>query len=158
MFEEFASGGVEHQKSFWSTHMCQCLTEVCKAIHLCRLHSFAESCETNWFSRVSNGFGCGNVVSDMFVKWLSSSEEHKWGRCMGAGAMGDGLVGRKDRRRQQQRVLRLNHHPWRRCLRLNHHPWRSASLKSSRWGVAWKQGGTGAGDESIAAAGLGGRL
>ncbi len=33
-----------------------------------------------------------------------------------------------------------------------------ALLKSIRWGVAWKQGGTGAGDESVEAAGLGGRL
>jgi hypothetical protein len=33
-----------------------------------------------------------------------------------------------------------------------------ASLKLSRWGVAWKQGRTGAGDESVEAAGLGGRL
>jgi hypothetical protein len=31
-------------------------------------------------------------------------------------------------------------------------------LKSSHWGVAWKQGGTGAGDESVEAAGLGGGL
>jgi hypothetical protein len=28
-------------------------------------------------------------------------------------------------------------------------------LKSSHWGVVWKQGGTGAGDESVEAAGLG---
>ncbi len=31
-----------------------------------------------------------------------------------------------------------------------------ASLKLSRWGVAWNRGGTGAGDESVEAAGLGG--
>jgi hypothetical protein len=33
-----------------------------------------------------------------------------------------------------------------------------ALLKSSLWGVAWKQGRTGAGDESVEAAGLGGEL
>ncbi len=33
-----------------------------------------------------------------------------------------------------------------------------APLKSGRWGVAWKQGGTGAGNESVEAAGLGGGL
>ncbi len=97
MFKEFASGGVEHRKNFWTANMCQCLTEVCKAVNLCRLHSFAETCKTNWFSRGPCRFGGGNVVSDTFVKWLSSGEEHKWGRHMGAGAMGDGLAGRKDR-------------------------------------------------------------
>ncbi len=30
-----------------------------------------------------------------------------------------------------------------------------ALLKSSHWGVAWKQGRTGAGDESVEAAGMG---
>jgi hypothetical protein len=79
-------------------------------------HSFAEICKTNWFSRGPNGFGCGNVVSDTFVKWLSSGEERKWGRRTGAGAMGDGLAGRKYRQRQGQQVLRLNHHPWRRRI------------------------------------------
>ncbi len=33
-----------------------------------------------------------------------------------------------------------------------------ALLKLSHWGVAWKQGGTGAGDGSVEAAGLGGGL
>jgi hypothetical protein len=64
------------------------------------------------------------VVSDTFVKWLSCSEERKWGRHTGAGAMGDGLAGRKDQRRQRQLVPRLYHHPWRWHSRLNHHPWR----------------------------------
>jgi hypothetical protein len=102
MFEDFASGGVEPQKSFWTAHMYQCLTEVCKSINLCRLHSFAVTCKTNCFSRGLNGLGGWNVVSDTFVKWLTSSEKHKWGRRTGAGAIGDGLEGRKDRQWQQQ--------------------------------------------------------
>jgi hypothetical protein len=100
MFEEFASGGVKHQKRFWTTHMRQCLTEVCKPINLCRLHGLAEPCKTNWFSRGPTGFCNGNVVSDTFVQWLSSSEERKWGLRTGAGATGDGLAGRKDWQRQ----------------------------------------------------------
>jgi hypothetical protein len=47
-----------------------------------------------------NGFGGGNVVSDTFVQWLSSGEERKWGLRTGAGAMGDGLAGGKNRWRQ----------------------------------------------------------
>jgi hypothetical protein len=39
MLEEFTSGGVEHQKSFWTANKCQCLTEVCKTVNLCRVHS-----------------------------------------------------------------------------------------------------------------------
>jgi hypothetical protein len=93
-----------------------------RTVNLCRLHSFAETCKTNWFSRGPNGFGSGNVVSDTFVKWLPSGEECKWGQRTGAGAMGDGLAGRKDWRRQQRWVPRLNHHPWRRRPRLTHHP------------------------------------
>ncbi len=88
MFEEFTSGGVEHQKSFWTANKHQCLTEVYKTVNLCRLHSFAETCKTNWFSWGPNGFGSGNVVSDTFVKWLSRGEECKWGQRTGAGAMG----------------------------------------------------------------------
>jgi hypothetical protein len=35
------------------------------------------------------------VVSDTFVKWLSSGEERKWGQRTQASVMGDGLaVGR----------------------------------------------------------------
>jgi hypothetical protein len=94
MFKEFASGGVEQQKSFLPANMHQCLTEVCKTVNLCMLHSFAETCKTDWFSRGSNRFGGGNVVSDTFVKWMSIGEERKWDRHMGAGAMGDGLAGR----------------------------------------------------------------
>jgi hypothetical protein len=127
MFEEFASGGVEHQKSFWTTNKRQCLTEVCKNVNLCRLHSFAETCKADWLSRGPNGFGSGHVVGDTYVKWLSSGEERKWGWHMGAGVMGDGIVSKKDHWRQQQRVPRLNHHPG-----------ESALLKLSRWGVAWK--------------------
>jgi hypothetical protein len=67
--------GVEHRKSFWTTNKVQCLTEVCKTVNLCSLHSLAETCKTNWFSRGPNGFGGGNVVSDTLVKWLTSSEE-----------------------------------------------------------------------------------
>jgi hypothetical protein len=93
-----------------------CLTEVCKTVSRCRLHSLAETCKTNWFSRGLNGFGGGNVVNDTFVKWLSSGKERKWGGRTGACAMGDGLAGRKDRWRQQQRVPKLNHHPWRRLI------------------------------------------
>jgi hypothetical protein len=85
MFKEFASGGVEHQKRFWTAHICQCLTEVCKAVNLCWLHSFTETCKTVWFSRGPNRFGGGNVVSDTFVKLLSSDEERKWGGGTGAG-------------------------------------------------------------------------
>ncbi len=99
MFEEFASGGVEHRKSFLTAHMHQCLTELCKPINFCRLHGLAEPCITDLFSSGPNGFGGGNVVSDTFVHWLSSGEERKWGRRTGAGAMGDGLAGRKYRRR-----------------------------------------------------------
>jgi hypothetical protein len=95
MFKEFASGGVKHQKNFWTAHMHQCLTEVCKPVNLCRLNGFAEPCETNWFSRGPNGFGGVNVASDTFVQRLSSGEERKWGLRTGAGAMGDGLAGRK---------------------------------------------------------------
>ncbi len=76
------------------------MTEVCKTIDLCRLYSFAETCKTNWFSTDPNEYGGGSVVSDTFVKWLSSGEERKWDWKMGAGAMDDGLVGRKYRRRQ----------------------------------------------------------
>jgi hypothetical protein len=145
MFKEFASGGVEHQKSFWTAHMCQCLTEVCKPVNLCRLHSFAETCKTHWFSRDPNKFGSGNAVSNTFVKWLSSGEEHKWGRQTGAGAMGDGFAGRKDWRRQQRRVPGLNHHPWRRGQKLTHHPWRRciAKVKLLRSGLEarWDRGG-----------------
>ncbi len=100
MFKEFASGGVEYQKSFWTTHMHQCLTEVCKLVILCRLHGLAEPCKANWFSRGPNRFGRGNVVSDIFVQWLSSGEERKWGLRTGVGAMRDGHAGRKDRQRQ----------------------------------------------------------
>jgi hypothetical protein len=82
-----------------------------QTVNLSRLHSFAETCKTNWFSRGPEGFGGGNVVHDTFMKWLSSSEERKWGRRTGAGAMGDGLAGRKDWWRQWQQVPRLNHHP-----------------------------------------------
>ncbi len=95
MFEKFSSGGVEHRKSFWTAHIHQCLAEVCKAINLCRLNGFAVPCKTNWFSSGLNGLGSGNVVSNTFVKWLSSCEEHKWGQRTGVGAMGDGLMGRK---------------------------------------------------------------
>jgi hypothetical protein len=101
MFKKFASGRSEHQKSFWTAHMRQCLAEVCKAVNLCRLHSFAETYKTNWFSRGPNRFGGGNVVSDTVVKWLSSCKEHKWGQRTGVGAMGDGLLDRKDQQRQQ---------------------------------------------------------
>ncbi len=52
------------------------------------------------FSRGLDGFGSGNVVSDTFVKWLSSGEERKWGRRTGVGVVGDGLAGRKDQQRQ----------------------------------------------------------
>ena len=52
------------------------------------------------------------MVSDTFLKWLSSGKERKWGRRTGAEAMGDGLAGRKDRWKQRQQVPRLNHHPW----------------------------------------------
>jgi hypothetical protein len=100
MFEEFASRGVKHQKSFWTAHMRQCLKEVCKPVNICRLYGFVEPCKTYWFSRDPNGFGSGNVVSDTFMQWLSSSEERKWGLRTGACAMGDGLMGRKDRRRK----------------------------------------------------------
>jgi hypothetical protein len=101
MFEEFtSSGGVEHQKSLWTAKKHQCLAEVCKTVNLCRLYSFAETCKTNWFGRGLDVFGSGNVVSDTFVKWLSSNEERKWGRCTGVGAVGDGLAGRNDRWRQ----------------------------------------------------------
>ncbi len=68
MFKEFTSGGVKHQKSFWTTNKCQCLTEVCKTVNLRRLHSISETSKTNWFSRGPNKFGGGNVVSDTFVK------------------------------------------------------------------------------------------
>ncbi len=68
MFEEFASGGVKHQKSFWTAYMGQRLTEVCKPFNLCRLHGFAETCKTNWFSRGPNRFGGGNVVDDAFMQ------------------------------------------------------------------------------------------
>jgi hypothetical protein len=132
MFEEFASGGVKHRKIFWNTNKHQCLTEVCKTVNICRLHSFAETCKTNWFSRGPNGFGGGNVVSDTFVKWLSCGEERKWGRHTGAGAMGDGLAGRKYWRRQWQRVLRLNQHPWRRRQGSITTLGEGALLKSSR--------------------------
>ncbi len=60
MFKEFASGGVKHRKSFWTANKRQYLTKVCKTVNLCRLHSFAETCKTNWFSRVPNRFGGGN--------------------------------------------------------------------------------------------------
>jgi hypothetical protein len=116
MFEEFTSRGVKHQKRFWTANKRQCLTEVCKTANLRRLHSFAETCKTNWFSRGPNGFCSGNVINDTFVKWLSSGDERKWGRCMGADAMADELAGRKDQQRQWQRVPRLNDHPWRRCI------------------------------------------
>ncbi len=124
MFKVFAGEEVEHQKSFWTPLMCQCLTEVSKPVNLCRLHSFAETCKIDWFSRGLNGFGGGNVVSDTFVQWQSSGEERNWGLCMGVGAMGGGLAVRKDRWRQQRRAPRLNHHLWRRCPRLTYHPWR----------------------------------
>jgi hypothetical protein len=101
MFEEFASGGAEHQKSLWTANKRQCLTEVCKTVNLCRLHSIVETCKTDWFSRGTNRFGGGNLVSDTFMKRLSSREERKWGRHTGAGVMGDGLMGRKDRRRKR---------------------------------------------------------
>ncbi len=93
MFEKLTSGGVKHQKSLWTAHMRQCLTEVCKLVNLCRLHIFAETFKTNWFSRGLNRIGGRNVVSDTFVKQLSSSEERNWGRCTGTGGMGDGLAG-----------------------------------------------------------------
>ena len=133
MFVEFASGGVEHQKSFWTTNKLQFLTEACKTVNLCRLHSFADTCKTDWFSRVPNKSGSGNVLSNTFVQWLSHGEERKWGRCMGAGAMGDGLVGRKDWWRQWQKVPRLDHHPWIRHPRLNHHPWRRRIADVEPW-------------------------
>ncbi len=110
----------------WTTNKHQCLTEVCKAVNLCWLHSFLETCKTDWFSRGPNEFGSGNVVSDTFVKWLSSNEERKWGQRTGAGVMGDGLAGRKDRRRQQQRVPRPNHHPLRRCI------WEAGGMRQQR--------------------------
>ena len=96
MFEEFASGGVEHQKSFWTTNKLQFLTEACKTVNLCRLHSLAETCITSWFSKGPNGFGGGNVVSDTFMKRLSSGEKRKLGRRMGAGVMEERLTVRKD--------------------------------------------------------------
>jgi hypothetical protein len=63
------------------------------------MHGLAEPYKTGWFSSGSNGFGGGNVVSDTFVKWLSSCEECKWGWRTGMGVMGDGLAGRKYRQR-----------------------------------------------------------
>ncbi len=129
MFKEFANGGVKHQKSFGTAHIFQFLTEVCKPVNLCRLHSFAETCKTDWSSRGPNRFSGGNAVSDAYVQWLSSGEERKWVWCTGAGAMGDELAGRKERRRQQRQVLKLNHHPWRRRSRLTHHPWRRRIAK-----------------------------
>ncbi len=130
MFEEFASGWVEHQKSFWTTNKHQCLTEVCKTVNLCRLHSFAETCKTDWLSRGPNGFGGGNVESDTFLKWLSSSEECKWGQRTKVGIMGDGLqverTGGGSGNRYRGSITTLGE---------------GALLKLIRWGVAWKQGG-----------------
>ncbi len=151
MFKEFASGGVKHQKSFWTAHLRQCLTAVCKPSNLCRPHCFAETCKTDWFSRGSNEFGGGNVVSDTFVQWLVSGEEHKWGRCTKKGMMGDGLMGRKGQQRQQRQVPRLGEGARGSLTTLGE----GALLKLSHWGVAWKQGRTGAGDPSVEAAGLG---
>jgi hypothetical protein len=110
------------------------LTEVCKIVNLYRLHSLAETCKTDWFSRGPNGFGGGALVSDTFVKRLSSSEERKWGRRTGAGAIRDGLAGRKNWRRKWQQVPRLNHHPWRR---------RTAEVELSRCGLEarWDRSG-----------------
>ncbi len=84
------------------------------------------------------------MVSDTFLKWLLGVEERKWGWRRGAGAMGDELVGRKDRQRPWQWVPRLNHHPWRRHI---------AEVKPLGRGL--EEGGTGAGDDSVEAAGLG---
>ncbi len=158
MFEEFTSGGVKHQKSFWTAHVHQCLTKVCTPINLCRLHSFAETCETNWFSRGPNGFGSGNVVSDTFVKWLSAVKS-----ASGTGArervrweMGlqVGRTGRCSNDGCQGLITTLGEGARCSLTTLGE----GALLKSSHWGVAWKRGGTGVGDESVEAAGLGGEL
>jgi hypothetical protein len=102
---------------------CSHVSTLNRGMQTC-LRGFAETCNTDWFSRGPNRFGNGNVVSDTFLQWLPGGEERKWGQRTGADAMGDGLAGRKDRRRQQRLVPRLNHHPWRRHPRLTHYPWR----------------------------------
>jgi hypothetical protein len=155
MFEEFASGGVKHQKHFWTANKCQCLTEACKTINLCRLHSIAETCKTNWFGKGSNGFGGENVVSDTFVKWLSRGEEHKWSRHTGAVQMEMGFwVGRtggSSGNGCQGSITTLGDGAQGSIATLEE----GALLKSSHWGVAWKRGGTGVGDDSVEAADMG---
>ncbi len=59
------------------------------------MHGLAEPCKTNGFSSGLNGFGGGNVISNTFVQWMSSCEGRKWGWCLGVGAMGDRLAGKK---------------------------------------------------------------
>ncbi len=109
-------------------------TGVCKTFNLCRLLSLAETCKSDWFVRGPNRFGGGNLVSDTSVKRLSIGEECKWGRRTGLGAMGDGLVCRKDQRRKQQRLPRLNHHPWRRRIAEVKPTWHSLEGRWDRSG------------------------
>ncbi len=99
MFKKNADGGVENRQSLKTAHLHQSLAEVCKPVNFCRMHGLAEPCKTDGFSRGSNRFGGVNVVSKTFVPLLSSCEEHKWGRCLGVGAIEDGLAGRKHRMR-----------------------------------------------------------
>ncbi len=80
------------------------------------------------------------------MKQLSSNEERKWGWRTEAGAMGDRLACRKDRRKKWRWVLRLNHHPWR---------WSTAEVEPSGCGLEARQK-TGVGNRSVEASGLGG--
>ncbi len=127
MFEKFTSGGVEHRKSFWTTNKRQCLTEVCKTVNLCRLHSFAETSKTNWFSRGPNEFGGGNVASDTFVNGCPAVKS-----ASGAGAQ------EQVRWEMGLRVERTGGGSSDGCQGSIATFGEGASLKLSRWGVAWK--------------------
>jgi hypothetical protein len=138
-----ASTNLSYPRAHLPLHPLPCTSPTC-ALHCCTAisqmchlsHSHCQICLGG-----ASAFGSGNVVRDNFVKWLCNSEERKWGWRTGVGVMRDGLAGRKDRRRQQQQVPRLNHHPWRKCSRLTHHPWkrRIAEVKPLESGLKARQ-------------------
>ena len=118
--------------------------QTCKSRNLCRWHGPAETCEADWFNRGLHGF-----ASDTLVEGPSSGEECKWGRCrcLGAGAMGNGLLCRET---QQSRGSNDG------SRGANPTLGEGAPVKlSSCWGVAWNDGWTGVRDRSVETAGLG---
>ena len=77
-----------------------------QSVHLCRLHikSFTETCKDQWLINRPGGFGCRNVILDLFVIRPPRGEQRKW--CLGTGTcvMGNQFTNREQCRWHGQRV------------------------------------------------------